>query len=415
MNFRTIPLVLLVLLLCVPGLAAAASSEKPAGDAGTAPAESSSPDLLIDLRHASELRKSARYEEARAVYEADLRSNPDSGRLHFEIAYTLYLESYGEGTSARGKALRRQAYQLSHKAAALGFSDGVLDMLLTGIDEDGRDLSLSAAYSPKPEADAAIKQAEKLYSQGHLDEALEFYQQALTVDPRAYAAVLFSGDVFFTKKDFVPAMEWFAKAVALDPNRETADRYWADALMKLGRIEEARQHYLNAVIAEPYNRLPRDMLAQHAAATHLSLNHPAVALPRVEIKMDGEKPAISYDPAGGPAVMAYALARVTWIQKERANYFSKDAPVRHSLPEEASALREFCQVITELAAKDPAQTKAWTETVAALQSLDRTGLLEAYVLLDRADQGIAADYPAYRAQHRAELNRYLREVWLGLK
>jgi hypothetical protein len=48
----------------------------------------------------------------------------------------------------------------------------------------------------------------------------------------------------------------------------------------------------------------------------------------------------------------------------------------------------------------------------ALIQVDHDGLLEPFVLLNRADRDIAQDYPAYRSAHRDKLYRYLDEVVL---
>jgi hypothetical protein len=43
----------------------------------------------------------------------------------------------------------------------------------------------------------------------------------------------------------------------------------------------------------------------------------------------------------------------------------------------------------------------------ALIQIDHEGLLESYVLLNRADPEISKDYPAYRAAHRDQLYQYM--------
>jgi hypothetical protein len=47
--------------------------------------------------------------------------------------------------------------------------------------------------------------------------------------------------------------------------------------------------------------------------------------------------------------------------------------------------------------------------LAELVRLNDDGLLEAYVLFARADEGIAQDYSAYRKASRDKLRRYLVE------
>ena len=46
-------------------------------------------------------------------------------------------------------------------------------------------------------------------------------------------------------------------------------------------------------------------------------------------------------------------------------------------------------------------------TLKSLIALDKDGMLECWVLLSHADQGIAQDYAAYRATHRELLHAYM--------
>ena len=78
----------------------------------------------------------------------------------------------------------------------------------------------------------------------------------LELDPKNYDATVYVGDVYFSERAYNSAAEWFAKAIKLDPDKETAYRYWGDALGESGKNDEAREKYINAVIAEPYIRPP---------------------------------------------------------------------------------------------------------------------------------------------------------------
>ena len=45
------------------------------------------------------------------------------------------------------------------------------------------------------------------------------------------------------------------KAVAINADRETAHRYWGDALMMgQGKRDASREHFVDAIVAEPYTR-----------------------------------------------------------------------------------------------------------------------------------------------------------------
>ena len=121
----------------------------------------------------------------------------------------------------------------------------------------------------------------------------------------------------------------------------------------------------------------------------MRLTHPRVDVP---------KDAATDDPVWGP----YAAARAEWRLKRFAEAFPGEA-YRHSLAEEAAALR----AVAVAASSSAWAGKELTPTLANLIELNKAGLLEAYVLLAHADEGIAQDYAAYRKANRDKLRRYL--------
>ena len=70
----------------------------------------------------------------------------------------------------------------------------------------------------------------------------------------------------------------------------------------------------------------------------------------------------------------------------------------------ADALRS---VIT--LAKTDKKVKALSPSLAKLKKLDDEGLLEAYILLAKADDGISSDHPQYLKASRDKLRRYMLE------
>ena len=120
--------------------------------------------------------------------------------------------------------------------------------------------------------------------------------------------------------------EWFARAVAINPDRETAYRYWGDALSWQDKRDEARDKFIEAVVAEPYTRTPWVGLSQWADKYGVHLAH---------LRVDVPKDAAADDPVWGP----YAAARAEWRSKRFADTFPGEHAYRHSLAEEAAALR----------------------------------------------------------------------------
>jgi hypothetical protein len=111
----------------------------------------------------------------------------------------------------------------------------------------------------------------------------------------------------------------------------------------------------------------------------------------------------------------YGLARAGWQtgkDGKLSDNFKKAYPnekaYRHSLAEEADALR-----LTVVSLRENKQKpKQLDPSLATLVKLHDSGLLEAYILLAKPDDGIAQDYPAYFKANRDKLRRYMVEYVL---
>ena len=141
----------------------------------------------------------------------------------------------------------------------------------------------------------------------------------------------------------------------------------------------------------------------------IPMAHPRIVVPtkvsagkggNVTIEID-DKLALS-DKDGSAAWVVYGLERSSWLMGKTSpdNKFSKAYPAetsyRHSLAEEAAALKMVAESASRFV-----QEKKVTEldpSLANLIKLKDAGLIEAYILFARADEGIARDYAAYRRE-----------------
>jgi tetratricopeptide (TPR) repeat protein len=73
------------------------------------------------------------------------------------------------------------------------------------------------AVAPPDDAQALVKQGQKLNSEGKQDEALKLYKQALEMSPNSYEAHLESGVALDLKGDYAPAREHLKKAIEVAP------------------------------------------------------------------------------------------------------------------------------------------------------------------------------------------------------
>jgi tetratricopeptide (TPR) repeat protein len=294
------------------------------------------------------------------------------------------------------------------RAKELGDQSQLTQVILDQIPADG----VLPAFSDRKEVEDALREGEAEFAKGDLEAAKAAYGRALVFNPKQYEAALFTGDIYFKQRQMDHAEEWFERAVQIDPDRETAYRYWGDALMGQGHSGEARAKYIEAVIAEPYNRTAWRELAEWAQIKHLRLSPPVIQSPHQITNKNGTpniaidaKSITQYD--GTLNWLLYEVACTNWKQESFAKAFPEEKVYRHSLPEEAAGLRKVAEGVSrDLKA---GKIHSLNPSLATLVKLNDEGMLEAYILLGRADQGIAHDYAGYREAHRDQLRRYLDE------
>jgi tetratricopeptide (TPR) repeat protein len=361
---------------------------------------------------AAELMKQQRYTEALPTLEKIAAAEPDDAQTQFYLGFALIAQATNTPDAATRKALRVRARAAFVRSKQLGVREPVVDALIQSIPADGED---GKAFSENAEANKLMNDAEAFFAQGKLDEALDDYQKALQLDPKLYAAALFSGDVYMQREDFAQAEVWYQKAIRIDPNKETAYRYSATPLMKQHKYDEARDRYVEAFISEPYNKYSAAGLTQWAQVTNTHIAQPTINVPtnvtfdeKGEAKVDLDASVLLGGKDDGSfAWISYGAVRTTWRKENFAKTFPQEKTYRHSLAEEADALRAVITMAT-----GDKKVKSLSPSLAKLKKLNDEGLLEAYILLARADQGIADDYPAYLAQNRDKLRRYVVEYIL---
>lgn len=378
--------------------------------ANASPTQAQSQSTAELKQQAGELMNQNKFTEALPLLEKLAAAEPNNGETQFYLAFALLGQSKNTNDAAARKTLRARARQAFVKAKSLNYDEPKLDALINSLPEDGSDSP--GGFTPNTKANQVMEEAEALFSQGKQDEALKKYQEALALDPKLYHAALFSGDVYMQKGDFKNAEIWYQKAIAIDPDKETAYRYSATPLMKQRKIEEARDRYVEAFIVEPYSQFARGGLIQWGQATQTKLAHPDIAIP-TNVTFDEKGDAkINLDASallggkddGSFAWISYGATRSAWRKEKFARTFPNEKAYRHSLAEEADALRSVISVATA-----DKKNKKLSPSLTRLKKLDEEGLLESYILLARPDDGIAQDHPAYLKQNRDKLRNYMMQ------
>jgi tetratricopeptide (TPR) repeat protein len=362
-----------------------------------------------DLRQATELYQQGKFVDAMPLFEKLAADHPSDYRVREGWAWCTTQYAVTLTDPAQRKKTRARARVIAIQAKDLGDNSQLLQTLLE-MPEDGSE----SKFSDRKEVDEAMKAAEADFARGDLDKAREGYLRALLLDPNDYEAALFIGDVYFKQHVYGSAGEWFSRAILIDPNRETAYRYWGDALLAMDKDDDARTKYIEAIIAEPYTRASWVGLTNWLKRNQVEMNyvrlkdHAAVSQKDEEhfnITLDS---SLGKDDPNGPAWTAYGIGLASWHTDKFKKEFPNEPKYRRTLKEESDSLELMITVLKEQ--KDYAKkAKDLDPSLQALIKIQEAGFLDPFVLINRADTGIAQDYDPYRAVHRENIHRYFDE------
>ena len=361
-----------------------------------------------EAARANALFEAGKRPEALPLYENLTKAFPNE-QMYFErLADCLGAESAQLTNPAEIKAVRTRMRDAAKRAVELGDTAEFIRQM-ANIDPD-QPLYADIHSSAK----ALLAEAEKAYTAGDFPTAMVKYTAAAEADPKLYEAPLFAGDTAYVQKDLPTAARWFARAIAVDPDRETAYRYWGDAIMKYGNDPmEAREKFIDAIVAEPYSKYAWQGLTQWANLEKAVILAPKIDRPAPPA-VDATKPNtinITIDPTmtdekkhpGAASWMIYSLVRAKYHGDDFKKKFPYEKEYRHTLMEEDEALSGVVTVMKER----KVNLNELDESLRNLVELNNAGMLDCWILINGADDGIAQDYEAYRKDHRQLLHDYL--------
>ena len=377
-----------------------------------------------ERQRALELYEANNLVAALPLLERVATANPNDPVILSRLGFALYANSVDVKDAALRQKMRERARTTLLRSQSLGDNSNLTRMALDALSApDGTQVPFSDIKA----AELAIREGEAAFMRGDMDKAIAAYKRALESDPQLYDAALYAGDAAYKEANnstdaqyrsdhFDAAGVWFAKAIAINPDRETAYRYWGDALDAQGKINEARDKFVDAIVAQPYTRNSFVGLTQWAGRHKVALGHPKIEPPN-STRTENGKTTLSIDPKtlnsndGSNNWLMYDLTRIAWSKADFFKNYPEEKVYRHSLKEETAALR----MVAESAARDlkSGKVKSLEGSLDNLIKLNDKGLLEAFVLFARPDEGIVRDYVAYRRDNREKLRRYWLEVVIG--
>ena len=354
----------------------------------------------------------------------------------------LFAERHAAGLLARNSAPPTDskeplnalihAYNELHRAQALGDNSPLVRTMLIVVEKSpigaiitGIPLTVGYTYMGTPAAQSTMHRAEAASSAQKFDEAAKLYVATAAQDSALYTAALYAGDSFYRNKDYTNGGIWFAKAIAIDPDRETAYRYWGDSLYRSGDVAAAKDKIIQAYIAEPYSIATWAELYQWATLNNIPLKTPQVHRPEFYMlngKVDFNPHVMPETGDGRASWLTYQHVRVSHGAPSLVQNMPPGGGIMangdfaangyiHTLAEEMDALTALLtDVKAKLAAGTVTQEKLDPGLKLLLQ-LQNDNMLESFILLNAYDMGLRHDYAKYRATHRDQLiayvNRYL--------
>jgi tetratricopeptide (TPR) repeat protein len=397
--FRKIAALTLLTLLAMAAVAQTSSSN--AAAAQTADTNPNDPDRQEAMR----VYQAHKLPEAAELWEKVLAKHPGDVFAHESLGASLLSRADTQADPEKRKADRRRARAELLRAQELGDRSDLCKALLAGLPEDGSE----SAFSNDKEVQAAMARGEAAFARAEWDEAIKNYSHAFELDPKLYLAAVDLGDTYFRLKKIDTAGEWFQKAIQIAPNEEIAYCYWADALMADGKMKEARAKFIEGLVAFPYAKTSWAGLNGWLKRNHLAYKQISIHIPSEPITDAKGGIEINVEPGslgkndGGEAWLAYAIQRTQWKREKFAKEFPAEKGYRHSLQEEVDALGLAVTVFTgnQKSIKNP------DPSLVTLAKLKADGMLEAYILLVRPDDGITRDYASYQAAHREKLIQFV--------
>jgi tetratricopeptide (TPR) repeat protein len=362
-----------------------------------------------EATRANALFKAGKRPEALPLYEDLAKAYPNEQLYAERLADCLSAESAQLTDPAEIKAVRIRERDAAKRAIELGDTAEFIRQMAS-LDPDQP--LYSGIVSP---GKSLLAEAEKAYAAGDFRTAMTEYEAAAEVDPHLYEAALYAGDTAYVQQDLATAAPWFVRAIEIDPNRETAYRYWGDAILKYDNDPmAAREKFIDAIVAEPYNRLAWQGIRQWAQLEKAVLMSPRIERPQpptsdpkkpgnITITMPALNGKDPKDNPSGAIWLSYSMKRALWRSEDFNKNFPSEKEYRHTLQEEHDSLTTALTVAKEL----KVDHDKLDESLRNLVELNDAGMLDCWILINGADNGIAQDYDAYRKQHRQLLHDYL--------
>jgi len=181
-------------------------------------------------------------------------SQEGSQQEAFNNSYTLeYNGEYMKAVEAINKGYDQKSYGANLRAGWLNYEAGLY------IESQNY---YKKAIALKPNSiEAKLGYIYPATALGNMDQVIAQYKKILEIDPQNSTANYKMGLIFYDKKDFQSAYNYFEKVVNLYPFGYDALLMYAWSNFQLGKNKEAKLLFKNALLLSPYSQSAIDGLS----------------------------------------------------------------------------------------------------------------------------------------------------------
>lgn len=273
-----------------------------------------------------------------------------------------------------------------------------------------------------PEAAAeAYAEAERRWYEGRAVDAVEYYERAVAGCPDNALYWVHFGDVVFKLGDHRRASELYLEGLKRQPWERSAYRFLADAEMRLGRIDSARQAAVLAVVSDPTYEAGWATLRTVTVSMGGLLKRVRAYKPEVSFEPDGRPKITVRNPPGSDsrgdttAWLTYALIEYRQKSYDRGlpvvpsaeSAVKAEPPPASSLDRELERVEEAIAIHGRLVADDPDQVSRFWQMMT--EAKERGFLTEA-VFLHLLDEASVDEYVRFRERDSRRLVEYMDQL-----
>jgi tetratricopeptide (TPR) repeat protein len=337
------------------------------------------------------------------LYSGDVPAPPDFMAIQQRSQIAYKVVDLANGGSVRKPASELRCPPLDARSRRVRDARGVVVRLQN--------------WEPAATAAPFFARAESSLAAGRLREAADACAQGLALSPEYGPGWMSAGEVELARKDYAAALGFFRKALALDPSLAPAHRLAADSLVKLGRLSEAEDEYVRALVYNPgYEEVWRSLeeLGPKAGFTvhRLATSIPAGAIGDV---VDG-KVEIG---VANPEWLQYLSCKAVWRHEDAYRQARMAAVPRRysrsvSVAEEMECLRGYVAGHLKGSGQAPEASRekalaAAPELVRTLARVEDAGLLDGFIFFALLGERCPMELALFSDPERGQLERFIRK------